>query len=141
MENETTRSRVDDDIYLTPKNLIEGRVTKNKSGELVQKRYNDPPESKNLKVGNEDLRSKQQKTKMRKKRMSTRFWEWRCRKSVAVVIGLIIALFIIMGIVVGCIVILGNGKLKACITIQNILHYRVKNSYLLILDKEFLYYA
>ena len=110
MENETTRSRVDDDIYLTPKDLIEGRVTKNKSGELVPKRYNDQPESKNPKVGNEDLRSKQQKIKTRKKRMSTRFWKWRCRKSVAVVIGSIISLFIIMGIVVGCIVFLGNGN-------------------------------
>ena len=110
MEDETTRSRVDDDIYLTPKDLIKGRVTKNKSGELVPKRYNDQPESKNPKVGNEDLRSKQQKMKTRKKRMSTRFWEWRCRKSVAVVIGSIIALFIIMGIVVGCIVFLGNGN-------------------------------
>ena len=110
MENETTQGKEDDYIYLTPENLIEGRVTKNKSGELVPKRYNDPPKSKTPKLGNEDLRSKQQKVKMGNKRISTRFWEWRCRKSVAVVIGLIIALFIIMGIVVGSIVFLGIGK-------------------------------
>ena len=112
MENKTTRRREDDDIYLTPENLIEDKIIRNKSGELVPKTFNDPEKCENSKPANKDLPSKHQKLNTGNKRMSTRFWEWRCRKSVAVVIGLIIALFITMSIVVGCIIFLGNGKLK-----------------------------
>ena len=136
MENETTRRRVDDDIYLTPENLIEDKVIRNKSGELVPKTFNDPKKCKNSRLATKDLPSKHQKINTGNKGMSTRFWEWRCRKSVAVVIGLIIALFITMGIVVGCITFLGNGKFKRMHNNSN--HYD-KNPYLFMLDKPFLY--
>jgi len=139
MENEKTRRRVDDDIYLTPENLIEDKVIRNKSGQLVPKTFNDPSKCKNSTLANKDLPRKHQNAKTGNKRMSTRFWEWRCRKSVAVVIGVIIALFITMGIVVGCIVFLGNGKFKRMH--NNSKHSALKNPYLFMLDKYFLYSA